>query len=404
MKIKIKGHLRDLLAFRRLVPNRRRRFARSATAPLGPAPMNVLARQLHPDRQRLRIADIRDETVTCKTFRLVPDVDAGTRHLAYFRAGQYLSLKVQVDGVWITRPYSISSAPFESLGPDGFYEITVRRKSDGFLTTHIWRDWQVGTRLQSSGPCGFFYHEPLRDADKIVGLAGGSGVTPFRSMAREMVHGDMNAGLLLIYGSSDQDDILFYDELEELAKRAPDKVQVVHVLSCQEATLPGCEQGFITADIIAKYADIEGSSFFVCGPPIMFGFVEGELAALNLPRRRIRREGYGAPEDVTVYPGYPSHLARETFQVTVHMAGITTQVPAQASETLLVALEKANLAPPSQCRSGECGFCRAQLIQGNAYVIPDPDGRRAADKEFGYLHLCASYPLSDLELGVARWP
>jgi ferredoxin-NADP reductase len=404
MKIKIKGHLRDLLAFRRLVPNRRRRIARSETAPLEPAAMNVLAGQLHPERQHLLIAEVRDETATCKTFRLVPDIDAGTSGLAYFRAGQYLSLKVQVGGVWITRPYSISSAPFESLGLDGFYEITVRRKSGGFLTTHIWEDWQVGTGLQASGPCGFFYHEPLRDAGKVVGLAGGSGVTPFRSMAREIVHGGMEASLLLIYGSSDQDDILFYDELEELARRAPEKIRVVHVLSCQEATLPGCEQGFITADIIAKYADVGESSFFICGPPVMYRFVEGELAAFNLPPRRIRREGYGEPEDVAVYPDYPRHLAEETFQVTVHMAGVTTQVPAKASETLLVALERAGLAPPSQCRSGECGCCRAHLIQGEAFTIPDSDGRRAADKQAGYLHLCASYPLSDLELGVARGP
>jgi ferredoxin-NADP reductase len=404
MKIKIKGHLRDLLAFRRLVSNRRRRIARSETAPLEPGSMNLLARQLHPERQQLLIADLRDETATCKTFRLVPDVDAGTSQLAYFRAGQYLSLKVQVDGAWITRPYSISSAPYESLGPDGYYEITIRRKSGGFLTAHIWENWQVGTRLQASGPCGFFYHEPLRDAVRMVGLAGGSGVTPFRSMAREIVHGGMDPELLLIYGSSDQDDILFYHELEELVERAPDKIRVVHVLSCDEVTLQGCEQGFITADIIAKYADVEASSFFICGPPLMYRFVEGELAALNLPPRRIRREGYGEPEDVTVYPDYPRHLAGETFQVRVHMGGVTTRVPAKASETLLVALERASLAPPSQCRSGECGYCRAHLIQGDAFIIPDPDGRRAADKQAGYLHLCAAYPLSDLELGVARGP
>ena len=86
------------------------------------------------------------------------------------------------------------------------------------------------------------------------------------------------------------------------------------------------------------------------------------------------------------------------------MGGATAGVPARATETLLVALERGELAPPSQCRSGECGFCRARLIQGDAYLLPDADGRRAADKEAGYLHLCASYPLSDLELDVARGP
>ena len=129
MKINIKGPIRDLLAFRSLVPNRRKRIAQAPAQPLGPAPMNKLAHSLHPARQHLIVADVRDETQTTRTFKLVPDPDAGTQTLAYFRAGQYLSLKVDVDGVRITRPYSIASAPYQALGSDGFYEITLRKKA-----------------------------------------------------------------------------------------------------------------------------------------------------------------------------------------------------------------------------------------------------------------------------------
>ena len=185
MKVRVKGHIRDLLAFRRLVPKRKKRIARSSAEALGLDPINKLARRLHPDSQHLLIAEIRDETKTTRTFKLVADPDSDTRELAYFRAGQYLSLKVEVNGVAVTRPYSISSAPFEALDAGGFYEITIRKRPDGFLTTYIWDNWKVGTKVRSSGPCGVFYHEPLRDAGKIVGLAGGSGIAPFRSMARE---------------------------------------------------------------------------------------------------------------------------------------------------------------------------------------------------------------------------
>ena len=155
--------------------------------------MNMLAQQLHPDSQHLVVTEVRDETKTTKTFRLMRNPDADVQELAYFRAGQYLSLKVEVSGVRVTRPYSISSAPFEALGEDGFYEITVRREQDGFVTGHMWRNWQVGTAVRSSGPCGFFYYEPLRDVGKIVGLAGGSGITPFRSLAREICLGKISA-------------------------------------------------------------------------------------------------------------------------------------------------------------------------------------------------------------------
>jgi ferredoxin-NADP reductase len=402
MRVTVKGNLRDLLAFRRLVPSRRKRFAKAPAESPELQPVNRLAQQLHPARQQLVIAEVREETGTTKAYKLVPDPDSGTREVAYFRAGQYLSLKVDVNGARITRPYSISSAPFEALGPDGFYEITVKKTEDGFLTPFVWDHWQAGTQIVSSGPCGQFYHEPMRDARQIVGLAGGSGITPFCSMAKEIVYGDMDAELLLLYGSSDEDDIVYYELFRELEEKSEGKIRVVHVLSCDEVTLEGCEQGFITADTIRKYADVDNSSFFVCGPQAMYDFVSGELSALALSPRRVRQEVYGEVADITQTPGFPSAVAAETFRLKVHIGGLTTEIPARAVETVLVAMERAGLAPPSECRSGECGFCRAQLVSGEVYVRPDGDGRRAADKQFGYIHPCSSYPLSDLEVAAAR--
>ena len=86
------------------------------------------------------------------------------------------------------------------------------------------------------------------------------------------------------------------------------------------------------------------------------------------------------------------------------MNGVSSEIPARATEPILVALERANLASPSLCRSGECGFCRSLLLAGEVFIPPFGDHRRAADRKLGYLHPCASYPLSDLELetpGVA---
>jgi ferredoxin-NADP reductase len=401
-RVNVRGHLWDLLAFRRLVPNRKKRIAKSSSEPITSDPINELARQLHPDRQHLTISEIRDETKTARTFKLVADPDSDTRSLAYFRAGQYLSLRVRANGATITRPYSISSAPFEALGKDGLYEITIRQVQDGFLTGHIWEHWQVGTKITSSGPAGFFYHEPLRDRQEIVGLAGGSGITPFRSMAKEIAYGKSDVKLVLMYGSSDEEDILFYDELKELESKAPDQLKVVHVLSYEPISLEGCEQGFITAALIEKYADVDNGSFFVCGPPLMYQFVEKELAMFNLPPKRIRREVLGEIKDVAQLPGFPPGVADKTFTLKVHIGNVTTEIPARADETVLVAMERANLAPPSKCRSGECGFCRSRLVGGEVYVSQEQDRRRAADKQFNYFHPCSSWPITDLEIRVPR--
>jgi len=400
MKVSIRGHIFDLLAFRGLPGKRKKRFAKAPAQPLPVHPVNQLAQQIHPEKLNLLVTEMRAETKTSRTFKLLPDADSDTKALPYFRAGQYLSLKAEVNGARITRPYSISSAPFEALGGNGFYEITMRKVEDGFLTSHAWDNWKVGTKVESSGPMGFFYYEPLRDARNIVGLAGGSGITPFRSMARQIAFGDLDAELLLLYGSSDEEDILFYDEFKALESKAPGKVQVVHVLSCDVVSLQGCERGFVTAEVIQKYADVENGSFFVCGPQVMYDFVGGELAKLGLSQRRVRWEAYGERKDIASYPGFPAEAVGKTFQMKVHIGGLTAEIPAQATETVLVAMERANLAPPSQCRSGECGFCRSLLISGDVFVVPDSDHRRAADKQFGFIHPCSSYPLSDLELKV----
>jgi ferredoxin-NADP reductase len=402
MKVNVRGHLFDLLAFSRLPNQRKKHIGRAPAQPVPVHPVNMLAQQIHPDKLHLVVTAVEDETHTSKTFRLAPEPGSVTKGLPPFRAGQYLSLKVAMNGVRFTRPYSISSAPFEALGPNGFYEITVKRVADGFLTPYLWDHWQVGTRVGSSAPAGFFYHEPLRDVHQVVGLAGGSGITPFRAMAREIVHGGLDAKLLLFYGSSDEQDILFHDELKVLEAQSAGRVRVVHVLSCAEVSLAGCEQGFITAEIMHKYADVEHSSFFVCGPQVMYQFVEGELAKLSLPRRRVRWEAFGEVKDIAQHAGFPAEAVGKAFRMQVHINGTHVEIPAKATETVVVAMERANLAPPSQCRSGECGFCRSLLLAGDIFVVPESDGRRAADKEFGHFHPCSSYPLSDVEVKVPQ--
>lgn len=97
------------------------------------------------------------------------------------------------------------------------------------------------------------------------------------------------------------------------------------------------------------------------------------------------------------HPGFPSEVVGKTFDMAVHLNGLVHHVPARATETVLAAMERVGLAAPSQCRSGECGFCRSLLMAGDVWVEPESDGRRDADRTYGFIHSCSSYPLSDLE-------
>jgi len=398
--ITVKSNNKDLLAFTKLVSIRKKRFKEAPSTPITSDPINELAQKLHPDRQHLVISEIKEETKSTKTFKLVPDPDSTTEGLAYFRAGQYLSLKVDVNGVDITRPYSISSSPMDSF--NGFYEITIKKAEDGFLTEYIWDNWKLGTKVVSSEPSGNFFYDNLRDLKNIVGIGGGSGITPFRSIARQIAEGKLDINLTIIYGCSEEDDIIFYDELKELEKQHPDKIKLVIVLSCEKITLEECEQGFITADIIKKYTDTNNSSFFICGPQVMYNFIDKEIEQLNLTRKRIRKEVYGEIKDISDFPGFPNKVVGKTFKIKVGIGNQIKEIPAISTETVTVAMERAKLVPPSSCRSGECGICRSLLVSGDVFISPIIDGRRAADKKFNFFYPCSSYPITDLEIIVPR--
>ncbi|HUM81850.1 MAG TPA: iron-sulfur cluster-binding domain-containing protein [Methanothrix sp.] len=397
----VKGNIQDLVAFLMLVPKRKYFLRRLSVQNIEEPYINILSDKLHPVIQNLKIAEIINETKTTRTYRLMADKAKGTQALAYFRAGQYISIKERINDHAVSRPYSIASSPQDAL--DGFYDITIKRLEGGFLTTHIWETWKAGYPVSASGPYGLMYHEPLRDSGTVVGLAGGSGITPFRSMVREMAAGKLNIKLKLIYGCSDGQDIIFFDELNKYAREMPDRFRIVYVFS---GCLPrkDCpdpiEEGFITADIINRHSDPSKDSYFICGPAVMYDFVAGELEKLSIPRKRIRMEAYGEIKNPTLFKDYPYEAQGKTFTIKVHDGKDTITIPALASESVLVALERGKLSPPSVCRSGECQFCRTRLISGKIWVSPKNDGRRQADKLFGYMHPCASFPVSDLELAL----
>lgn len=394
VKVGLIGPL-DMLKFKNMSKTREAAIqAAPAKEISGEFIINLKAKELHPDCQEMTIKTIiNHQEASAKTYVLSR---RDGQKAAYFRAGQYLSVALKIGDTWTTRPYSISSSPTQAL--EGEYEITVRENQGGFAATWILENWKEGDTVLVSDGQGNFYYEDLRDAKNVVALAGGSGITPFLSMAKAIKEGIEDFNLTIIFGSKTKDSILFAEELLNIDKLC-EKVKVVHILSEEEAE--GFEKGFITADIIKKYAPEGDYSVFICGPEAMYRFLEGELAKLGLERKYIRREQLGVTKKVWEQPGYPLEAKDKTFKIKVNQCGTEYEVEALANETVLVALERAGIEAPSRCRSGECGWCRAKLVAGTAYTPPENEGRRWADKENGYLHPCSAFPTSDLVIEVA---
>ena len=354
---------------------------------------NVLARSLHPKVQHVKVSEIK-ELNGARVYTLEPDSSKGTDKLAYFRAGQYISLKLKIGDSVLTRPYSLCSSP--KLALSGKYQIIVKSMKDGFASEYINREFKVGTAIDISEPSGFFEYEPLRDKDTVIGLAGGSGIAPFMSFAAAIADGTEDFSLTLLYGSRTEEEILFKDELAEYEKASGGKVKVVHVLS--DEVKEGYEQGFITSGLIKKYAPDE-YSVFVCGSQGMYDYVEGECGKLGLKKKLVRFDAYGQYRLSARDSEFTAAHKDKIYEITaIGNDGIEHKIPARADEPVLVALERAGLEAPSKCRSGECGFCRSRLASGEVYTPEKVERRRQYDKETGYIHPCCTFPKSDLRI------
>jgi ferredoxin-NADP reductase len=342
--------------------------------------------RLHPDRQTLKITDIIQETDTTKTFRLV----STDSMLAPFQAGQYLALFVEVDGHRTSRPYSISSPPNQI----GYYDITVKRVAHGLVSNYLLDQVHVGDSLTVSGPQGTFYFNPLIHDETMICIAGGSGITPFMSIIREIVDRGLRRTVILFYGNRHAEDIIFHEQLLQISDRFK-RIHYIPVIENAAENYQG-QCGLITADLIKETTgSMEKASFFLCGPQGMYNFCLPQIDQLDIPRRKIRKELYGPPLDICQDPAWPQEIEPDRhFSVSVKGGPV---ISAPASVPLLVSLEKSGIMPPSICRSGECSMCRVKVLSGNVFQ-PAETPVRKSDRQFGYVHACVSYPLTDLEI------
>jgi len=359
---------------------------------------NILAKRLHPSVQHCIIAEVVDHG-DAKSFKLVPNAAKGTEEMAYFRASQYVSVSLDMDGKPVHKPYTIRSNPKDALGKDNTsYTLTIKTVTPGYASPWILSHWKQGDEVDISGPLGDFYYQELKDAKHVIALAGGSGITPFYSMAAAIADGIEDFEMTILYGSRTADNILLKDEIEAVAARSGGKVKVVHVLSAEEKE--GFEHGFLNAELIQKYAPAEDYTVLMCGPKAMYDFCTAECIKLGLPKRRYRAEMSGDYMNAVNDPEYPKDQIGKEYNLTVEIHGEKQTIPCKAGESLLWALEGAGIKVPSHCRSGECGWCHSKLVKGQVYIPKAADGRRLGDIKFGWIHPCATFPLSDVELIV----
>ncbi len=353
--------------------------------------INELADELHPKKINVQIKKIINEDKETKTY-IFENIDKNK--MPFFRAGQYVSVVLEIDGVKISRPYSISSSPYDASRKNEIW-ITVKIVKDGYVSNWMHKNLKVGQKLEISQPEGEFYYDNIRDPKTIIAIAGGSGITPFLSMAKSIVEGSEDFNLLILNGNKKVDNIIFKDEFIELEKKSNGKVKVINVLS--EEKKSGYEHGFINLNLIKKYIpENQEYSIWMCGPKAMYKFVMKEIIPLRLRRKFIRVEASNQVGKPSMYEEYKNKGNKRIYNITVRYYDQEITIKADSNDTILTSLHKNKISAQSKCLSGLCSWCRVRVVKGDVFTPHSYDSRRMADEKNKIYYSCCSFPISDL--------
>lgn len=230
--------------------------------------------------EALKITGIIDETHDVKTFRL-------EKKSIDFIPGQYIlvSLPDFEDIKDEDRPFTFSCSPSKD-----YVEITV--KKFGKITTIMHEQLKVGNSLRLVGPFGESLNFDKSTKGNIVFIAGGSGITPFKSIIDYIIEKQLPNKVFLFFSNRTQADIIYRDYWEQVKQ----KVKVINALSNEEPKGWDGELGRIDKEMIQKY--ISGPKdylYYICGPPPMTIAMKDMLRELGVPDSRSRIENWQLP-------------------------------------------------------------------------------------------------------------
>ena len=342
----------------------------------------------------LKVAEIVLETAEANSIRF--EIPTELRDAFAFKAGQHLTLRATIDGEEVRRNYSLCTAPAETD-----WMVTVKRIGGGLFSNWVGDRLKAGDTIEVMVPHGSFTTDfNAANSRHLVGIAGGSGITPVMSLIRTLLSEEPNSRFTLLYGNRDSSSVIFLEALAGLKDKHMGRFEIYHFLDQEEQDIE-LFNGMLSRDrleeaITALVPDapvIDG--WFICGPGPMMDAAEGALLDRNVTRERIHIERFTADRP-------PEAVAREMAQlqtqaegatVAVTLDGRTRRVPFTAGN-ILDSARAAGLPAPFACKAGVCATCRAKVTKGKVemavhYGLTDDE---VAD---GYVLTCQSVPLGD---------
>jgi ring-1,2-phenylacetyl-CoA epoxidase subunit PaaE len=342
----------------------------------------------------LKVAEVRRETAEAVSIAF--DIPEAVKPEYTYIQGQYITLKIKLNGEEVRRSYSVCSSPLvnEPL------RVAVKQVKDGRMSTYLNTQLKAGDMLEVMTPMGSF-HSAMNAANKknYVLFAGGSGITPMLSIIKTVLIAEPQSTLVLLYGNRDEASIIFKAELEKIAAEHKERLKMVHVLEYSGDAESSLLRGIMTPEkvkaLVENYVGLNlDNEFFICGPGPMMRNVESTLLELKIAKERIHLEYFTVDADAAKAQPVPE-IAKVESSVTVIMDGEeTTFELSSKGKSVLDAAMDAGVDVPFSCKGAVCCTCKAKVLEGKVQMDKN---FALTDKEVeeGYILTCQAHPLTE---------
>ena len=283
--------------------------------------------------------------------------DVSDNALFQFEAGQYITIKNDINGEEVRRAYSICSTNKEGV------TIGVKKVESGKMSTFLTEKIKVGDMLEVMPPSGNFVIKG--DNKHIVGICAGSGVTPILSMIKTELAKDSAAKFTLIYGNKTKVSSMSADELEQLQADNSDRLKIHNAYSREGVA--GAINGRLDKNTIQQLLNTflrikTADAYFICGPGELIDNANELLLLNNINQAKINFERFTAVEKVKVADNDSDEIIAnvmvsvdgEDFEFTLSNKG----------QTILDAAMEQGADVPFSCKGAVCCTCKAKVMEG----------------------------------------
>ncbi len=302
-----------------------------------------------------------------------------------YRAGQYITIIVNVNGRKYRRPYSLSSTP----GIDSTVNITVKRVLHGIVSNHLIDTTKEGDMLEVVEPMGNFIYDSCEYPDSEIFLWGaGSGISPLFSILNSILKKCSNK-VFLIYCNSTKFNTIFYNQLNELKRDYHDRFRL-SLFSTKETAVESTYGRLNEDHVFGIMEDAKAQSnalHYICGP---IGFKENVLQGLQ---RLDVGQTFIFSEDFENVPSEKDLKGIKTRFVAIINKGVTSNVEVLRGKNILEAGLDQLIDLSYSCQTGSCCLCKARLLLGKVNTKGSHNLQQELEED--EILLCCSYPLTD---------